>query len=75
MIVLWSDHGWHLGEKGHWGKLTGWERSTRVPLIVVPAKRHNGGFARAASCGEPVSLIDLFPNADRHVPVGAAARA
>ena len=31
-IVLWSDHGWHLGEKYHWGKATGWYRSTRVPF-------------------------------------------
>ena len=29
IIVLWSDHGWHLGEKEHWGKHTPWERSTR----------------------------------------------
>ena len=36
IVVLWSDHGWHLGEKDHWGKATGWFRSTRVPLMIVP---------------------------------------
>ena len=35
-IVLWSDHGWHLGEKHRWGKATGWFRSTRVPFLIVP---------------------------------------
>lgn len=62
LIVLWSDHGWHLGEKQHWGKWTPWERSTRVPLIIVPAKTHSDQFAAAgSSCDQPVSLIDLYP--------------
>ncbi|QDV62402.1 sulfatase-like hydrolase/transferase [Crateriforma conspicua] len=61
-IVLWSDHGWHLGEKDHWGKWTGWERSTRVPLIIVPPKQSAAGFAAAGStCDAPVGLIDLYP--------------
>ena len=62
IIVLWSDHGWHLGEKQHWGKWTGWERSTRVPLIIVPPKKLADRFAPPGSrCDVPVSLIDLFP--------------
>lgn len=62
VIVLFSDHGWHLGEKQHWGKWTGWERSTRVPLIVVPPKSLSGRFADGgSSCHRPVSLIDLYP--------------
>ncbi len=62
LIVLWSDHGWHLGEKQHWGKWTGWERSTRVPLVIVPPKNRRREFAKAGSrCDVPVSLIDLFP--------------
>ena len=62
VIVLWSDHGWHLGEKQHWGKWTGWERSTRVPLIIVPSRKAAGRFAPAGSrCDQPVSLIDLYP--------------
>jgi len=57
IIVLWSDHGWHLGEKHHWHKFTLWEEATRVPLIVsVP------GLTKAGqTCDRPVSLIDLYP--------------
>ena len=61
-IILWSDHGWHLGEKEHWGKWTGWERSTRVPLMVVPPRSKAGKFAAGGSrCHQPVSLLDLYP--------------
>lgn len=62
VIVMWSDHGWHLGEKEHWGKWTGWERSTRVPLIIVPPKNQALEFGVAGSrCDQPVGLIDLYP--------------
>lgn len=61
-IVLWGDHGWHLGEKEHWGKWTGWERSTHTPLIIVPAKSTAAGtFKRGERCVEPVGLIDIYP--------------
>ena len=61
-VVIWSDHGWHLGEKQHWGKSTGWQRSTRVPLIILPPKGDaTGRFATDAACDNPVSLIDLYP--------------
>ncbi len=57
LIVLWSDHGMHFGEKQNWEKFTLWERSTRVPLIVVAP-----GVARAGGRVEsPASLIDLYP--------------
>jgi arylsulfatase A-like enzyme len=59
-IILWSDHGWHLGEKEHWGKATGWYRSTRVPLILVPPQG-SIGFVRDRRCARPVNLLDLFP--------------
>jgi arylsulfatase A-like enzyme len=60
-ILLWSDHGWHLGEKEHWGKATGWYRATRVPFIIVPPAAKAAEFAREANCKRPVNLIDLYP--------------
>ena len=57
IIVLWSDHGWHLGEKLRWRKQTLWEESTRVPLIVVAP----GVTAPGSRSERTVSLLDLFP--------------
>ena len=56
IIVLWSDHGWHLGEKGISGKNTLRERSTRVPLIFA-----GPGIQEGQSCNEPAELLDLYP--------------
>jgi arylsulfatase A-like enzyme len=57
MIVLWSDHGMHLGEKEQWEKFTLWEESTRVPFIMsVPGLTPEG-----AVCHRPVSLLDIYP--------------
>ena len=39
IIVLWGDNGWHLGEKQHWGKWTGWQCATHVPLMIIPPQR------------------------------------
>jgi arylsulfatase A-like enzyme len=51
-----------LGEKEHWGKWTGWERSTHTPLIIAPAKTAPvAAFKRNDRCAEPVSLLDLYP--------------
>lgn len=62
LVVLWGDHGWHLGEKQHWGKWTGWRRATHVPLIVSPPRdAMSGGYQMGAKCAEPVSLVDLYP--------------
>jgi arylsulfatase A-like enzyme len=61
VIALWGDHGWHLGEKQHWGKWTGWERATRVPLIIAPPAAGRPGFRKGVPCDRPVSLVDLFP--------------
>jgi arylsulfatase A-like enzyme len=56
LIVLWSDHGWHLGEKGITGKNTLWERSTRVPLLMAGPR-----IPAASRCQRPVELLDLYP--------------
>ena len=57
VVVLFSDHGYHIGEKEKYHKSTLWEESTRVPLIVVaPGVTAPGGVSRRA-----VSLIDLYP--------------
>ena len=61
VIVLWSDHGWHLGEKEHWGKWTGWERSTRVPLIMVPPAHESELYAVGETSSRPAGLIDIYP--------------
>lgn len=57
IVVLWSDHGYHIGEKQKYHKSTLWDEATRVPLIVaVPGLTEPGGISRRA-----VSLIDLYP--------------
>jgi arylsulfatase A-like enzyme len=64
IVVLWSDHGWHLGEKQHWQKFTAWRVCTRVPLIVrVPTgvARLPKGANSGVSCSKPVNLLSLFP--------------
>ena len=56
IVVLCSDHGFHLGEKQRWAKRSLWTRSTRVPLIVRAP-----GLQTSASCTRPVGLIDIYP--------------
>ena len=56
LIVLWSDHGFHLGEKQHWAKRTLWEESTRVPLLFAGPAIKPGKI-----CPEPASLLDIYP--------------
>ncbi|GAB5561361.1 MAG: sulfatase [Synoicihabitans sp.] len=56
IVVLWSDHGFHLGEKQHWAKRTLWEESTRVPLIVT-----GPGIEPGSPTAEPASLLDIYP--------------
>ena len=56
IIVLFSDHGWHLGEKKAWGKMTPWIHSSNTPFIISPAGKRPGKL-----CHEPVSLLDIYP--------------
>ena len=58
IIVLWSDHGFHLGEKEHIEKFALWEKSTHVPLIVVAP----GVTSPGSVCEQPVDLSVLYPS-------------
>jgi arylsulfatase A-like enzyme len=55
IVVFWSDHGYHLGEKDITGKNSLWERSTRVPLVIAAPG------VRPGVCDEPTELLDLYP--------------
>ncbi|MGI9475020.1 MAG: sulfatase-like hydrolase/transferase, partial [Rubripirellula sp.] len=57
IVVLCSDHGWHLGEKNHWRKWMPWEESTRSLLIVRAPKAPGNG----SLCERTVGLIDIYP--------------
>lgn len=54
-VILWSDHGYHLGEKFHWKKETFWEESVRVPFLIRSPAIPPGDV------DAPVSLLDLPP--------------
>jgi iduronate 2-sulfatase len=56
IIILWSDHGYHMGEKGIWSKHTLWERSTRIPMIIV---RPNVEYPILVN--RPVNHMDIYP--------------
>jgi choline-sulfatase len=55
IVVLWSDHGWHIGEKGITGKNSLWDDGTRVPLIFA-----GPGIAKGRS-KQPAELLDIYP--------------
>ncbi|MBT5167969.1 MAG: sulfatase [Opitutales bacterium] len=57
VVVLWSDHGQHMGEKKHWRKQSLWEESTQVPLFFsVPGQKTKGKVSKRV-----VSLLDVYP--------------
>jgi arylsulfatase A-like enzyme len=55
-IVLYSDHGFHLGEKERYAKRSLWEDGTNVPMIIV-----GPGVAKGKICSKPVQLLDIYP--------------
>ena len=57
IVVLWGDHGWHLGEHAIWGKHALFEESLRSPLIISYPGMANAGEATSAT----VETLDLFP--------------
>ena len=63
IVMLWSDHGWHLGEKQHWQKYTAWRLCSRVPLIVKVPRGAPGlpdGTTAGQICDQPVCLASLY---------------
>lgn len=56
IVVLVGDHGFHLGEKAHWGNGTLWEECTRVPLVVVAP----GVAVAGGRCDAPVETVSVF---------------
>jgi arylsulfatase A-like enzyme len=56
IVVLWSDHGYHIGEKNRFAKQALWQESIRVPLII---KAPN--ISKTGTCSAPVQLIDMYP--------------
>ncbi len=63
IVALWSDHGWHLGEKEHWQKFTTWRVCSRVPLILRVPKGAPGlpDGTRSGVSAKPVNLRSLAP--------------
>ena len=57
VVVLWADHGYHLGEQGTWTKRTAWEIATRVPLVI----RCPGRGTTDTKVDAIVELLDIYP--------------
>jgi arylsulfatase A-like enzyme len=59
IIIVWSDHGWHLGDMGIWGKATNYEIATRVPLMIWTPDMPKG--SRGKTTDALVELVDMYP--------------
>lgn len=57
IVVLWGDHGWHLGDSQLWGKHTPFERAVHSPMMIHVPGMKNGG----RSCDALVETIDIYP--------------
>ena len=69
IVVLWGDHGWHLGDHGQWCKHTNYEHATRIPFIVrAPGVTRPGTRTRAL-----VETVDLYPTLTELAGLPAAA--
>jgi arylsulfatase A-like enzyme len=56
IVVFWSDQGYHLGEKGNWGKHTLWSETSRVPFIIA-----GNNLPKGKRVDTTVGLIDIYP--------------
>ncbi|QVY65628.1 sulfatase [Polaribacter sp. Q13] len=59
IIIVWSDHGWHLGDMGIWGKATNYEIATRVPLLIWTPDMPKGSQGKTTDA--LVELVDMYP--------------
>ncbi len=57
IVVLWGDHGWHLGDLGMWTKHTNFEQANRIPLVVIAP----GVTRTGTSTGQLAETVDLYP--------------
>ena len=56
IVVLWSDHGYHIGEKNRFAKQALWQEAVRTPLIIK-----SPAISRTGRCDAPVQLLDMYP--------------
>ncbi len=59
IIIVWSDHGWHLGDMGIWGKATNYEIATRIPFMIWTPDMPKG--SRGKTSDALVELVDMYP--------------
>lgn len=59
IIIVWSDHGWHLGDMGIWGKATNYEIATRVPMLIWTPDMPKGSQGKTTDA--LVELVDMYP--------------
>ena len=57
IVVLWGDHGWHLGDHGMWCKHSNFEQASRAPLLIAAPKAR----AKGGSADSPTEFVDIFP--------------
>lgn len=56
IVVLWGDHGWHLGDHGMWCKHSNYEQATRIPVIVSAPGKAQGVSSKAL-----IESVDIYP--------------
>lgn len=57
IVMFWSDHGWHLGEKQHWRKFALWEESTRAPFLISAPRVTKAGTV----CDRTIDYMSIYP--------------